>query len=338
MDHTIYQLDQLLERLRREDTDHYVYRGQRKDWRGPLIPSLYRGQLNENPYLGWNPTTRLRERGSLFHELSVSGTMPEDSAYVARLQAVEYLRHLFGFPLSQLLAQQFGINSEGLDVTNDPDIATAFATSPISKETNQTGVIFRFHVLKCEWTSEYLVKTDLYSCPWFLSATDILSIINPCSNWGEATESFFNYKVEYAIRCNVGTSRDRPLSLLKLPHEASTASRIAKQKAGLIFPDMILSTFYKTLRNPPPKGKSEKDGMNAVEDIGKNENVETFYFKHQANESSMLNVNHELLFPKYDPFVTLLDAFLDSEKGVGQFFLNTELGVIQNRDASAFLK
>lgn len=331
-------LAELISRLRAEDAPYFVYRGQQQDFEGPLVPSLYRGELCTNPLEQLDSLSRLREQGRVFHEFVKLPGIHTDFQKVQRLAVAEYTRHLFGFPLSQLLLQQYGINSEGLDVTRDLDVAATFASLPEGTVSNDLGVIFRFRTATTEFTLDKMLSSDFYNCPWFLDARSILSVIKTCETWGEAFQSFTDYKAEYAFRCLAGFSRKRPLDILKIPTETRTKSRIACQKAGLLFPDIILSDWYRTLRRKPPNDKSKKEGVNAVEDLRCREGAEIFYFQHNPDERISLNVNPKQLFPQQDSFLILLDAFLNEEEGIGQYQFHTEKWVVANRQGSHLLK
>ncbi len=52
-----------------------------------------------------------------------------------------------------------------------------------------------------------------------------------------------------------------------------------RQRAGLIFPDVLLPQWYETTSIPPPRGKIW-DGPQCIEDLAESHVVETFLFRH----------------------------------------------------------
>ena len=99
-------IEDLLAQLKQEHETKYVYRGQTRIWPGPLIPSAYRGIVSPKPYLGWNPSMRLRNVGCVFHEEIPMAT--EDSKKAKDLEVLHYLRLVFGYPFAQILGQHYG--------------------------------------------------------------------------------------------------------------------------------------------------------------------------------------------------------------------------------------
>src|SRR6266404_6390308 len=53
-------LSDVLAKLKVEHINGYVYRGQPKEWPGPLLSSVYRGMVNSRPLHSWDPNIRLR--------------------------------------------------------------------------------------------------------------------------------------------------------------------------------------------------------------------------------------------------------------------------------------
>jgi hypothetical protein len=118
---------------------------------------------------------------------------------------------------------------------------------------------------------------------------------------------------------------ERAFELIQFPVEAIIASRVFQQRAGLIFPDLILSRIYATLSKAPPPGKAVKDGLNAVEDISKRDGVERFPFRHSQHSKFHIRSYAARLFPRADGFHALLTAFLNGLMPRGIFL--TDRGV-----------
>ena len=326
-------LKALVKHLLLEDDPNFVYRGQIRDYTGPLLPSLYRGLVMPKQIKLIEMQTRLRGKGSVFHELPF--VEDKGSEKSRRISVGEYLRHLFGFPISQLLLQQYGIYSEGVDVTKDVNVAAVFAST--YKRYDEPGIIFRFKVNCASILPKDIFHVNFYNCPWFIDAMDTLRVFPNCDSWQESLDSFKRYCGEYSLRCNAGFSRKRPLDILKFPWEMAANCRVARQHAGLIFPDMVLSARYNELNCSPPEGKTANRPHNLVEDLRYCAGIECFQFTHHTDEQDMLPYGIADLFPDEDLFYDLLTAFLDDEKSIGQLAFDTEQYVVRNRHGTDFL-
>jgi len=119
-------LSKLIVKLKREDNGEYVYRGQNRLWPGPLVPSLYRGILDTEKTIDFQPHHRLRNIGTAFHLQDFSKFRQQIEFKRPLLQMNGLFRDMFGYPVAQLLMQQFGYNSDSLDVTTDPLVAAFF--------------------------------------------------------------------------------------------------------------------------------------------------------------------------------------------------------------------
>ncbi len=333
----IYKLEDLIGYLLKNHKPDYVYRGQNKRWTDPLVPSLYRGMVNKNKFTDYSSQNRLYEIGNVFHELATGQNINLPKNWNERWNANGYLKQYFGYPLSHLLSQQFGIYSEGLDVTSDPMIAAFFATfqhinSQINNE--ELGIIYRFKVPLFNKEPSELISSNFYTVNNFLDANTVLKSISSCSTWEESLESFLEFGFETSkILASTNSPAIRPFHILKLPKGVLNDSRIIRQKAGLIFPDMILSKFYRNIKVHAPLGKAEKEGTNAIEDMQYRDNLDVFYFEHTKEDFDLININKEYLFPKYDPFYVLLKSFLTSFIAPGNVIFITEGGTFFSSDS-----
>jgi hypothetical protein len=330
----IYKLKNLIEFLIKNHEPNYVYRGQNKRWIGPLVPSLYRGMLNKDQFTDFDYHSRLYEKGGIFHELSTGQNLTPRKDWTERYNTNGYLKQYFGYPLSQILSQQFSINSEGLDVTSDPMIAAFFAIFQSKGNTlnkNEPGIIYRFKLPKNDMDPNELISSDFYTVNNYLDGYSVLKSLGTCLTWEESLESFieFGFKATM-ILTGIDSSTSRPFHLLKLPNGILNDSRIIRQKAGLIFPDMILSTFYRNIGKSAPLGKAEKKGTNAIEDMQFRDNIDIFNFEHSTENVDLLNIQPEFLFPKSDPLIILLKSFLTSFNAPGNVMYFTEGGTFSN--------
>ncbi len=333
-------LRELLGVLREEHKPGYVYRGQTRPWPGPLVPSIFRGLVQPEPIRERvDPQARLREFGRTFHRVGPADES-QGSDRSERMKLLDYLRHVFGFPLSQLLAQQCGIQSEGLDVTTSPDVAAFFAAFEFGSNRfvsggGEVGVVYRFEVPLRECSLGALARENFYSCPTYLDAQQALGSIGTCASWEEALRTFDEYQGEYAQRLFQSDAPARPLEVLRLPAGGRRAARVVQQQAGLLLPDFLLSKFYAAIDPPPPPGKAELPGLSAVEDLSARPGVEAFTFAHSEDDHRCLDVSPAQLLPKNDPFMILLYTFL---LRCTQFMFSTPHGIISNPGGHRFVQ
>jgi hypothetical protein len=274
---------------------------------------------------------RLRDVGSTFYELLPNDRINFSPSLQKCVQLNHYLNQLFGYPLGQILAQQCGITSEGLDVTSDPTVAAFFAIFDFRSGQfveKGSGVIYRFNVKSEISKNLNLNVSTFYNCPSYLDAETVLSNIKQCDSWETAAKSFLEYNTAYQYALDKGESAERPLEVLTLPTQDVALSRVVQQRAGLLFPDMILSQVYRILGKQPPSGKAEKIGENAVEDLSSREGATEFLFKHSLRSKFIVPHSPQIVFPEHDPLLTMLKYFL-GRAGV-KYVLPTELGVLSD--------
>jgi len=334
-------LPEVLDKLEQEHDPSYVYRGQIREWRAPLIPSANRGMVSPEPATAWLPGMRLRGRGNMFHEQLPPSPSNLTKEKADRIDRLCYLVELFGYPLAQLLAQQCGIGSEGLDVTSSPSVAAFFAIYDFARNifvdsSDEPGVIYRFRVQHKEATIENLKTINFYSCPMYLGFSQLQALAS-CDSWHTAVDSFFQYHVAFGEAKLKEPPLVRPLELLRLPHRELARSRIACQEAGLVFPDMILTKFYSTLGQPPPAGKAEKEGMPAIEDLSAGDRTEKLVFRHSSEDKRFIPLSPLQLFPQQDPFLTMLATFL-SPASIGKWVFLTEYGFVADAGGPEMLR
>lgn len=300
-------LKDILEKLKREHTHHYVYRGQSSE-RLPLLTSMYRGLVTQE-YTQYKPINRLRGIGKKFYDTEYN--IYYTNIVSPRMKVFDYFKHLFGYPLANLIAQQYGVNSQGLDVTTDPYIAGFFATYDFKvgqyvNESTHEGIIYRIRVPEINLYLDKIKNINFFNNPYYLSASELLNAFSECNTWDECYNSFLNY-------FNYGWV-ERELELIKIPKELLCQTRIYKQKAGLIFPDVVLSNYYQQFGMQ--EEKAIKEGLPAIEDISSRESVERFYFKHCKENSEIIGKSSDEVFPDKDIFYDML-AILFNNRHVG---------------------
>lgn len=133
----------LLNHLSKEDNGNYLYRGQTRHYPA-LIPSIYRRAMaigtEGEPVISIDP--------SRFH-----GALSERDKI--RFKLLGEMMKVYGPSVGNIIAQQYGLSSEALDVTSDLKAAAFFATRLYPKyehfpgtDDNPEGVIFRFPIPK----------------------------------------------------------------------------------------------------------------------------------------------------------------------------------------------
>jgi hypothetical protein len=109
-------ITELLARWGKDNGEQYVYRGQSRVY-PTLLPSAYRGLAEPDPS---DPGAYSLSRARLIAQR----TRRQDEQ--AKLRAFWVDR--FGITLGNLLAQQYLVQSDVVDVTTDPKVAAFFAT------------------------------------------------------------------------------------------------------------------------------------------------------------------------------------------------------------------
>lgn len=314
---TVWDFQTLLQKLKAEHHFGYVYRGQNQHY-GTLLTSGYRTIVDlTHPIVEMKTSTGLYRRGTVFRPLLANQLWPE--AGRKRIDFVSLCRAQFGYLISQLFCQHCCLPTEGLDVTDEVEVAALFAIYDYGqdhyiKNTDTKGVMFRIAVnQRPSLTIQQVKETDFYSCPFFISGTAILNLLAKCETEAQARSSFAAYFRE-AARLDRLLDADkwrtqRPLQLLKLPSREINAGRISMQHAGLIFPDVLLPRWYDEQPFAPPPGRTW-DGPQCVEELMHNSAIETFYFRHDLKNETILDRYPYTIFPKDDPLRRLLSQLI----------------------------
>ncbi len=221
----------------------------------------------------------------------------------------KHLRNALGYPLSQIIAQQAGLASEGLDVTTDIDVAAFFATHDYSTLGYRPvhegiGVIYRFAVEEPLVSWDAIRGWDFYSCPSYLPSAQVLSLFGRCASLDEARLSLCQFRD--AIQWGFMTfdldeiRNSRPFELIHLPEEAFETSRLARQAAGLIIPDQILSSHWEGLLYKPDPTKISDRTEPAIEDIGARQGTVKLMFAHDSSDLDYVRGAASHYFPTLD--------------------------------------
>ena len=322
-DNTLWEFDVLLDKLSSEHRPEYVYRGQVRDY-ATLLPSGYRPivDMRHSPFYRREDTS-LHSRGKVFRPLLSNSLWPESGR--RQIDFVSLCRAHLGYPLSQLFCQHCCLPTEGLDVTEDIDIAAFFAiydyqAGDYVSEVEQPGVMIRINVGdKSPLSMQLLKEIDFYSCPFYVSGVEILDLLGRCQTLSEARESFgtYYYKKNALELTNADWDdlrKSRPLELLALPAVEVPKSRVMMQRGGLVFPDSLLPRWFDAQPSPPPPGKTW-DGPQCIEDLAQNDAVEIFFFRHHPGNRMKVMREPSAIFPAEDPIRSLLSGAVSAMAG-----------------------
>ncbi|TXC71322.1 FRG domain-containing protein [Sphingomonas ginsenosidivorax] len=120
--------------LKKEHRSDFLYRGQTKDY-PVMVPSVYRHLVPDMS----DPSPMAKVDPDRLDGLSLQA--------LARLDMLQLLIRLAGVGLGNIIAQQYGLTSESLDVTESIDVASFFATRRYphyDQVVDGIGVIYRF--------------------------------------------------------------------------------------------------------------------------------------------------------------------------------------------------
>jgi len=342
-------VDALLDQLREEHRDGFLYRGQTEVYPPPLIPSAYRRYrrngatyTNESRefasalrkdgrhFVGLVPINHLADSFRLFssspepprrQEVELLARLVNDQ-YLARtlaggtgaLEAMltpheamrfrdrfplwkEVIDHYhraeirdllfmrpFGYLLGQALAQQYGFSSEMLDVTGDPGVAGFFAThlrpKYLESPSDGVGMIYRFRPpLRREPLD--LGAYNFYSCPAVLLLDELMARF--VRDDAGDVEAIHRFLVESFERYHTWRRWDD----FAIARTVLSATRIARQRAGFLVPDLI----YEEFGEQPHAVRVRL----AVEDIATRDGTEAFYFRHSPRSPAL--ATREELWP-----------------------------------------
>ncbi|MCX6239211.1 MAG: FRG domain-containing protein [Bacteroidia bacterium] len=339
VDTTIYKFNDLLEKLASEHQSGYVYRGQNQDY-GTLLTSGYRNAVDTRqiPFCKTGNHS-LHDRGNVFRPLIDKIQWTKDQIRLWDFSALCKVK--IGYLLSQLFCQHCCLPTEGLDVTEDFRVAAFFSIFNYKlncyiDNSAQLGIIYRIKVnVNSSLSFPDLKKINVYSCPFYVNGANILHLLGRCENQSESIKSlniYFNEKqdIEDSLENANDILLNLPLEYIKLPDKELGKSRIMMQRAGLIFPDTLLPSYYEATSYPPPFGKTW-DGPRCTEDLLKNDNVEAFFFRHNSQNEKIIELNPVEVFPEMDPIRSILSNFISS---MSRFL---EIPIVLQNDSVFFL-
>ena len=140
-------IDMLIEYLKKNHKQCYVYRGQIKDY-DTLLPSFYRDKVSPIRLEASDNTLNIITQNNRFNHFIYYDYVNDSIRNKTKRVTMNKLMANFGKSFGNVLAQQYGVNSECLDITSDPSVAAFFATHqyPYYKdvvESDDLGVVYR---------------------------------------------------------------------------------------------------------------------------------------------------------------------------------------------------
>jgi hypothetical protein len=306
----------LVRTLQQEDQGDFLYRGQVTHY-GSILPSVFRQALS----------------GSLIspHVHGLVSTGFQASLTGPRRYKFALMSHLIGTlgrGVGNIVAQQYGVGSEALDVTTDPTIAAFFATRQYpsyehfaGSSEDSLGVIYRFRrdgrVMTLEQLEDGLSKLGHFTnddtvVGWFgtrISRDDpperIKAAERILSQYGTERLTLFSPPVivDYATLTELLLSALQTGSGLRLDDLEDT--RLGRQHGGFIRPPVhiratvpakrILDTAYLSRYREYSPNIAVTEEAVAVEDTMALPGIEIFFFRHSNRPID--SVTREGLWP-----------------------------------------
>ena len=350
----IYKATELYEKLISEHDEGHYFRGQNREYDGPLWPSNYRQMFRSTDCLTIEDDSRLRMMGKRFYfrmnafDWQLFKTEKEYTDFFMQQQLKQFImahtRNALGYPLSEAFFQQTGMRSEGLDVTSDVRIAFFFAIyewGPKGYQLRQNSkdpcVIYRWLCDNTISTLDTLNQYDFYSCPQLIPVRELLTQFERCGTVGEFKQSI----EEYQNAINWGPFFDldeilgkRPFHLIKLPDTLVQNCRVVQQHAALLIPDAVISQeFLRRHTVTSPQLIEELQNGMFVEDLGQSPTCEKFYFDLADVKKIdwLMQISPDTMFPHDDLLFNLLRGwmrtFIQNPYGTLPVFPNMPKGV-----------
>ncbi len=323
-------INTLLNHLKKEDTGAYLYRGQTRDYGGPLLASIFRNTLDVSERGGLEDLMKedvrsMRSIGKIF----VGNYVQDYPRSLVKLDAAtketeahrdvirQKFLNAFGFLLGFTFAQHYGFKSEMLDVSTDVEVAAFFAThaSPhydlVGPDgPDKTGVIYRFARLDTNIPASEFLQRTYYTAPGTLVCHELLKRFEADVTLQEAWESLRYYYELYRA------TGERKFDLLKLPRGMVASSRVGRQSAAVLIHDEIqLVSKSPSYGVGPIFGELQinvdqrQPVFQSFEDFNTREGTRAYYFRHGGARPE-INLTAETLWPNKTDDLLLTIAYV----------------------------
>jgi hypothetical protein len=211
----------------------------------------------------------------------------------------------FGYLLGQGLAQQYGFNSEMLDVTSNLEVAAFFAThdapnfsAPVGEG---IGVIYRFERPEPNSRPLDLGSYNFYSCPPILDFRELLErFLAPQLTVDR------DFVEKFLVASFTQHKQWRRWEEFRVSSEILSATRVSRQYAALLVPDTIYVE-----REIQGARRNRLRVFTAMEDLASREGTNLFFFKRNADGIKSQQITREHLWPnEVDAFFEMIGNVL----------------------------
>ncbi|HAN03471.1 MAG TPA: hypothetical protein DCP93_13525 [Lachnospiraceae bacterium] len=326
----------LTDYLKKNHKDCYVYRGQTTDY-DTLLPSFYRNKLKSFRLESSNNSLNIIQQRNRFNYFIHYNPANDSKRNKAKRITMNQLMENFGKSLGNVLAQQYGINSECLDITSDPNVAAFFATHQYphylnAVESDNLGVIYRIINNNDNNSLQHAGIELALSANYLVQDNKPIPLLYSSERYQYSDDEFKELNNKYNFETNITCTRPIIADYNGVKQIITTyfaekypdvdieslfyTSRISKQKAGFVIPSFIFESYVPAnlqiisfldnrieAYNPSFVIHKEKVG---IEDILIYPNIERFYFRHTKSIES--HYSREELWPsvEVDYFYNLL--------------------------------
>ena len=321
--HPAKNIQILTDYLQSIHSDDIVYRGQEKDY-NTLLPSFYRKKISRFKFdQARNQIIFQADRYNYFLEYDVSKDTQQN---IAKRVTMNRLMGEFGKSFGNVIAQQYGINSECLDVTSDLNVAAFFATHSWPHydsviDSSDLGVIYRIPCMRgsvdrgiqhagTELTlSAVFLSSDSRPIPLLFSCFKYQCTKDEFDNLEQTHNLVLQQTISKPLLCNTFNLEDIVCTCFaeRYPQldiaSLYSNTRISRQKAGFFIPSFVFKSYVPSklkvvdIRNTKAYSPSFAihDAKVAIEDILAYPGIERYYFHHDVNISSQYS--REYLWP-----------------------------------------
>ncbi len=307
---------ELLDKLRSEHDESYFYRGQNRIFDYPLWPSMYRNVAVINKMqLPSEISKGGRGKNYAFRSNWLIGEKFQDEENI-KLRELKrllmgYARNALGYCLSEAMFQQAGWESEGLDITDNIEIALFFAMHYYNrgiyeKDVNPNKkVIYRWKLKREDWDFNKLNKYNYYNCPALFPSKEILYNFENCDSEQEFYKSIAEYREAidwHGFFDYTFIDGKRPFEIIKIPKQWLEASRIVNQHAYLLFPDSISLDAFNANFSLGDKQCQEimSNGGSFIEDLSVAYECEKFTFDIKDSDFDLIDFDESAIYIKDD--------------------------------------
>lgn len=237
---------------------------------------------------------------------------------------------LFGYFLGTTMAQQYGLTSEGLDVTGDPIVAAFFATHDSATdyraaERSGVGIIYRIPYPGTDVRARKVNDYSYYTLPSVIDVEDVLyRFERPGLDVESAIQCFECFCGAVLLDGLVDVDQ------FFVPEGALASSRIRRQRAFMILPDELRENVEG--RGPGPGGIIFPK-YRYIEDIAARRGTQKFYFQHGGSLPAGAQLTREELWPRDDPLLPMIVALMTATYPIGAFTPDIMPGRLELIDA-----